>query len=245
MEKHWGDIRSSRAQVSFHPYDLAGNVAAGIGLIEMNTQVDKLIYVGDPMCSWCWGFAPEIKSLADDYPVEVVVGGLRPGPSAQPLDDRMAMFLSDHWVEIKERTGQPFDTAFLDRRDGWMYDTEPAAIAVTLVREMDEPTTLNYFTTVQHAFYADGRDITDFDVLADLTGDLDIDQHSFREQLESDRAKKMAWADFSRSRNWGIGGFPALIGGLSDGQLALLARGWTEADLIRTSINSVEEAAVG
>ena len=52
----------------------------------METLVRKLIYVGDPMCSWCWGFAPEIESLADDYPIEVVVGGLRPGPSAQPLD---------------------------------------------------------------------------------------------------------------------------------------------------------------
>lgn len=211
----------------------------------MINNVRKLIYVGDPMCSWCWGFAPEIESLADDYPVEVVVGGLRPGPSAQPLDDSMAAFLRDHWVEISERTSQPFDTGFLDRRDGWVYDTEPAAVAVTLVREIDEPRTLDYFTTVQHAFYADGRDVTDFDVLTDLTSDLDVDRQSFREQLESDEAKKMAWGDFSRSRNWGIGGFPALIGDLPDGQLALLARGWTEASLIRTRINSIGEVAVG
>lgn len=213
--------------------------------MEMNTHVRKLIYVGDPMCSWCWGFAPEIENLAGDFPIEVVVGGLRPGPSAEPLDDRMAVFLRDHWLEINGRTGQPFDTTFLDRRDGWVYDTEPAAVAITLVREIDEPSTLDYFTTVQHAFYADGRDITDFDVLADLTGHLDLDRQSFREQLESDTAKKMAWADFSRSRNWGIEGFPALIGDLANGQLALLARGWTEAGVIRSRIISVEEAAVG
>ncbi len=209
----------------------------------MNTHLRKLIYVGDPMCSWCWGFAPEIESLADQYPVEVVVGGLRPGPSAQPLDDRMAASLRHHWVEVSERTNQPFDTAFLDRRDGWVYDTEPAAVAVALIREMDEPSTLDYFITVQHAFYVDGRDVTDFDVLTDLTGDLDVDREAFRERLESDEAKKMAWGDFSRSRNWGIGGFPALIGDLADGQLALLARGWTEAGLIRARINSVGEAA--
>ncbi|MFV1962874.1 MAG: DsbA family protein [Acidimicrobiia bacterium] len=211
----------------------------------MNTLVRKLIYVGDPMCSWCWGFAPEIESLADDYPVEVVVGGLRPGPSAQPLEDRMAAFLRDHWVEINGRTGQPFDTTFLDRRDGWMYDTEPPAIAVTLLRELDAPSTLGYFTTVQHAFYAEGRDVTDFDVLADLTTGFGIDRQAFRERLESDEAKKAAWADFSRSRNWGIGGFPALIGDLADDQLALLARGWTEAGLIRTRIGSLSEAAAG
>ncbi len=211
----------------------------------MTELVRKLIYVGDPMCSWCWGFAPEIESLASDHKVEIVVGGLRPGPSAQALDDRMATFLRTHWVEINERTGQPFDTAFLDRRDDWVYDTEPAAIAVALVREMDEPNTLDYFTSVQQAFYADGRDVTDFDVLADISDGLDIDRQSFRDELESEDAKKRAWADFSKSRNWGIGGFPALIGELADDRLALLARGWTRADLIRTRIGAlVEEPAV-
>ena len=134
----------------------------------MSQPLRKLIYVGDPMCSWCWGFAPEIEALAGDHPVEVVVGGLRPGPSAQPLDDRMADFLRSHWVEIQERTGQPFDTNFLERRDGWVYDTEPAAIAVTQMRERNEPATLDYFSNVQRAFYAEGKDVTDFDVLTDL-----------------------------------------------------------------------------
>ena len=197
------------------------------------------------MCSWCWGFAPEIEALAEEFPVEVVVGGLRPGPSAQELEDRLAGFLRTHWVEIAERTSQPFDTAFLDRRDGWMYDTEPAAIAITTLRELDEPGTLDYFTRVQHAFYAEGRDITDFDVLTDIASGHDLDQRSFRASLGELESKKRAWADFSRARNWGISGFPALVGELSGDRLALLARGWTRADLIRTRIDSLSEQAAG
>ena len=192
------------------------------------------------MCSWCWGFAPEIESLSDQHPVEVVLGGLRPGPAAQPLEDRLAEFLSTHWVEIAERTGQPFDTAFLNRRDGWVYDTEPAAIAVTVMREMSETDTLGYFTTVQRGFYAEGRDVTDFEILADLTKEFGVDRDDFRDRLETVHAKKAAWSDFSRSRNWGIGGFPALIAALPDDQLALLARGWTPADLIHTRISSLQ-----
>lgn len=211
----------------------------------MTTPLRKLIYVGDPMCSWCWGFAPEIERLAEDHPTEVVVGGLRPGPNAQVLEDRMASSLRHHWDEIKERTGQPFDTAFLDRRDGWVYDTEPAAIAVTQMREMKPSSTLAYFTTVQHGFYAEGKDVTDYDVLADLADGFDVDNAEFRTRLDTEDAKKTAWSDFSRSRNWGIGGFPALIGELSDDRLALLARGWTEADLIRTRIESLSEAETG
>jgi putative protein-disulfide isomerase len=209
----------------------------------MGDRITGLIYVGDPMCSWCWGFAPEIDTLAEDLPVEVVVGGLRPGPMAQVLDDRMAESLSHHWVEIAERTGQPFDSAFLERRDGWIYDTEPAAIAVTQMREINPARTLDYFTEVQMAFYGRGEDVTDFEVLTTLTADYDIDQEMFADALPTEEAKQLAWTDFSRSRNWGIGGFPTLVGELEDGRLALLARGWTPAETIRKRIDATAQAA--
>ncbi len=194
------------------------------------------------MCSWCWGFAPEIESLADELPVEVVVGGLRPGPMAQVLEDRMARFLQHHWDEIAERTGQPFDTGFLDRNDGWLYDTEPAAIAVTQMREMSPSHTLDYFTDVQMAFYGKGEDVTDFGVLTALTEGYQVDRDQFAASLETEEAKKRAWQDFSRSRNWGISGFPTLVGDLGDGRLALLAQGWTPAATIRERIASVAAA---
>lgn len=209
----------------------------------MADTIAGLIYVGDPMCSWCWGFAPEIEELARDWPVQLVVGGLRPGPMAQVLDERMSSFLRHEWTEIGQRTGQPFDTGFLDRRDGWMYDTEPAAIAVTGVRELDPARALGYFTDVQHAFYADGKDVTDADVLADIASGHGMDRDMIRSQMDDDQAKKRAWADFSRARNWGISGFPTLVGELEDGRLALLARGWAKADVIRERIQGMGEAA--
>ncbi len=197
------------------------------------------------MCSWCWGFAPEIEKLAERHPVEVVVGGLRPGPSAQVLEDRMAGYLRHHWDEIAERTGQPFDSGFLERRDDWVYDTEPAAIAITVMRRLDPAKTLTYFTTVQHAFYADGVDVTDFDELARLAAPFSVDVDDFGAQLLTEESKKGAWADFSMARSWGISGFPTLVGRLSDDRLALLARGWAPADLIETRIDSLSEALAG
>lgn len=209
----------------------------------MTDRVSGLIYVGDPMCSWCWGFAPEIETLAEDHPVEVVVGGLRPGPMAQTLDDRMASFLSHHWEEIAQRTGQPFDTSFLERGDGWVYDTEPAAIAIVEMRQISPGDTLDYFTAVQHAFYAEGRDVTDFQVLTEIAGDHGVDPDAFETALSGEDAKKRAWSDFSRARNWGINGFPTLVGDLGDGRLALLARGWTDSATIRERIERVAEAS--
>ena len=34
--------------------------------------VDKeIIYVGDPMCSWCWGFSPVLKRIEAEYGLPV------------------------------------------------------------------------------------------------------------------------------------------------------------------------------
>jgi putative protein-disulfide isomerase len=210
----------------------------------MADRFSKLTYVGDPMCSWCWGFAPEVESLAEDYEVEVVIGGLRPGPMARELDDRMASSLAHHWQLVSEQTGQPFDPTFLDRRDGWVYDTEPAAVAVTTLRAMDEGATLGYFLDIQSAFYGSGEDVTQPGVLVDLAARLDIDHDLFAVTIQTDEARKTAWQDFSRTRNWGIGGFPSLIGELDDGRLVLLSRGWTKADVVRGRMLETAREAV-
>lgn len=42
-----------------------------------------LLYIADPMCSWCWGFSPIIEKVRDHFgealPMELLMGGLRPG----------------------------------------------------------------------------------------------------------------------------------------------------------------------
>ena len=39
-----------------------------------------LVYIADPMCSWCWGFAPVIDELVREFAgqlsLRVVAGGL-------------------------------------------------------------------------------------------------------------------------------------------------------------------------
>ena len=106
----------------------------------------EFVYVGDPMCSWCWGFAPVLERMQEvyDVPLRVVVGGLRPGSEAEELDDRFAGVLAHHWEQVELASGQPFDSTPLERREGWRYDTEVPAIAVVTMRELNEPQTVRF-----------------------------------------------------------------------------------------------------
>ena len=51
----------------------------------------ELLYVHDPMCSWCWAFRPAFASLRAQLPRELrlrkVVGGLAPD-NDQPMPER-------------------------------------------------------------------------------------------------------------------------------------------------------------
>ena len=203
------------------------------------TQPLEFIYVGDPMCSWCWGFAPVLDELQANFtiPIRVVAGGLRPGPAAEPLNDRMRETLAHHWEQVAERSGQPFDHTFLQRNDGWVYDTELADKAVVTMRELDSDQTLPFFVRLQRAFYAEGTDVTDSGVYPDLLDGFEVDPDLFMRLLTSPEMKEKAWQDFAEARRLGVTGFPALL--LDEGDRVVAASpGYVPAETLIPAIRN-------
>ncbi|MGB5741033.1 MAG: DsbA family protein, partial [Sedimenticolaceae bacterium] len=70
------------------------------------TTACQLIYIHDPMCSWCWGFRPTFEQLCASLPRHVAVrrllGGLAPD-SDQPMPADMQMRLQQTWRRIQQR----------------------------------------------------------------------------------------------------------------------------------------------
>ncbi len=191
----------------------------------------EIIYVGDPMCSWCWGIAPQLDELhrrLPGTPLRIVTGGLRPGPDAKPMSDELAGFLEHEWTQIEQHTGQQFDHGLLARRD-WIYDTEPACRAVAVMRAIDEPRAWPLFMRIQRAFYAEGVLTVAPEVFGALVDDVGGDAEAFMEAFTSDRRKGAAWADFSIARGWGVTSFPTVIARVDD-QGYLLTVGYATAD---------------
>ncbi len=207
----------------------------------MDAHPDReLLYIGDPMCSWCWGIAPELDAVVErrpDLPLRIIVGGLRPGPNAATVDDRLAATLQHHWREVEARSGQPFSPALLERR-GWLYDTEPACRAVVVMRELDEPRAWPLFKHLQRLFYADGVLISDPRSYPGIIEAFGADPAVFLPQFEADASLKQTWRDFATVHNWGIRGFPTVVVRRGD-RGHLVTRGYTTADQMLEAIAQI------
>lgn len=186
----------------------------------------EFLYVGDPMCSWCWGFAPVLEQLDArfDIPLRIIVGGLRTGPDVQPMGPAERVAMGRYWRRVAEATGQEFTTAALARA-GWSYDTEPACRAVVAMRELVPQHTLQWMARLHRAFYVDGVEVTDLSVFAGLLDGFEVDADRYRSVLEDPATLTTTRRDFERARDHGVTGFPTLL--LRDGtDLVIVTRGF-------------------
>jgi len=175
------------------------------------TQHDTLIYVGDPMCSWCYGFSPEldqIKAAFPDLPFEMVMGGLRAGGNETMME--LGEFLHHHWIDVQKASGQPFNFAILSQSTV-TYDTEPACRATIIVRDMMPEQTYAYFKEIQKGFYFYNNLPNDIDSYLQPAMKLGIDHNLFVTRYNSQEAKMAAYEDFELAQKMGVQGFPALI----------------------------------
>jgi putative protein-disulfide isomerase len=180
----------------------------------------KFILVADPMCSWCYGFSQEMKTIVEAMPdleVQVVMGGLSAG-SAQ------------------------FNREALLARKNFVYDSEPVCRAVVTAR-LIEPSVnlLKVLGAFQRAFYIDGADTTDGAALAEVgasalkAAGFDVDAKAFLAVWASDRAIQAARADFEQTRRLGVSGFPSAFVEV-DGKIGQISAGYASAANIQQAL---------
>jgi len=177
------------------------------------TDIRRLIYIHDPMCSWCWGFAPTLTMLQQQLPAYLgfvrLLGGLAPD-SDQPMSTQMQLQLQDTWRRIQQRIpGTRFNFDFWKecrpRRSTW-----PACRAVIVARQADPVLEQPMIEAIQHAYYLDARNPSDTATLASLAADLGLDATEFSEQLHAAETRRLLEQEIRESRQIGADSFPSL-----------------------------------
>lgn len=205
----------------------------------------RLLYVADPMCSWCYGFGPEIARLAGRRPAlgpDLLMGGLR-AYNREPMSAPFRDMLRGHWRHVSEVSGLPFSEAIF-AREGFVYDTEPACRAVVTARTLDAPRAFALLEELQSSFYRDGIDITRSEALSDAAQRCGYDRAGFSAALESDSMHEAVRADFARSQSLGVSGFPTLAAAVGDA-LYLVASGYATCAVLEERLERIERQVAG
>ena len=205
-----------------------------------NATMARLVYFADPLCSWCYGFGPEVGNVVENHPeheLELVMGGLR-AFNTERMSPAFRDMLREHWQHVGASSGLPFSTAILER-DDFIYDTEPACRAVVTARALDPRRAFDFFKAVQFAFYRDGREVTDAGVLAGIATECGYDGAEFARALDSPAMRAAARGDFARTQSHGISGFPTLAVAYGP-QLYLVTSGFVTADVLEHRLAEIE-----
>jgi putative protein-disulfide isomerase len=210
----------------------------------------RLLYFADTMCSWCYGFAPEMLVVLETFRNELDLltfsGGLRPF-TTEPVSDGMRGKLFETYGQIGQLSGQPFGNC-KSLEPGFIYDSEPASRAVVTMRNLAPGDDYAYMLAIQRAFYAEGEDITRPAVLAQHATVFGVPEEAFLEAFASEAVRQATLADFEVARQFGIDGFPTLIlhrqRSTGDNALMMVSQGYAKSGEVIERIRAALETEI-
>ncbi|WOC28597.1 DsbA family protein [Pseudoalteromonas sp. N1230-9] len=171
----------------------------------------KLIYVYDPMCSWCWGYREtwlKLKeALGDKLAIEYKVGGLAPD-SDEPMPEDMQQFLQQTWQRIEQQLGTKFNHNF------WLNtqprrSTYPACRAVLVARQYNKELEMLY--AIQKAYYLNAQNPSDISTLANLAEQIGLAKNTFITEIQSEKINTLLMNEINEVRSLPVQGFPSLV----------------------------------
>ncbi len=189
------------------------------------TSSPQLLYIADPMCSWCFAFAPILQrvreDLVDGVQFRLILGGLAEDDE-EPMSAETSEYIRGAWRSIEARTPVRFNWEYWERctprRSTW-----PACRAVLAAGVRGE----EMFEAIQQAYYQGARDPSDLGVLADIAEELGFARQPFAIAIQSPEMRRELLSQFEQRRQIGARAFPSIaVRRAADVQL--LTSGWVE-----------------
>lgn len=172
---------------------------------------NKLYYVYDPMCSWCWGYKPVWQQICQilegKIEIQYVVGGLAPD-SDQPMPKEMQQQIAAYWHKIEDYLGTQFNHDFWSKNVP-KRSTYPACRAALAARKQGAEKQM--VTAIQTAYYLEARNPSESDVLIDLADSIGLEIERFVSDFGSVTLNDEFMRELDFARSIGGNSFPSLF----------------------------------
>lgn len=211
---------------------------------------NKLYYIFDPLCGWCFGFSPVIKDLEAQYQKEIqfetLCGGMILGERIKPLSE-MKAYLKDAMPRLEEMTGVKFGKKYLEvlEEGSLMLNSETPSIAMMVYKSMTQKSSVAFASALQKHLYVEGKNLNELLEYEGLVKSFDLDWDVFQEKMQQKSYKEKAYAEFKLTGEMGIQSFPSVVLQVKD-KAYLIARGYRPLADMRDVIEEItKKEAIG
>jgi putative protein-disulfide isomerase len=174
-----------------------------------------LTYAFDAYCGWCYGFGPAVHEFAaanaDRIELRVLSGGLFTGSRALPV--AAYPHIPHANARIADLTGVSFGEGYARTlaEGTTVMDSADAAAGLVALRRQDDGRALEAAAAIQHAWYIDGRSLSDPQVYRDVAAALGLDVAAVADAYADPATRTEAEADFREVRRLGVQSYPTLL----------------------------------
>jgi len=203
----------------------------------------SFIYITDVFCPWCFGFAPVMKKLAEEYrfPVRVLGGELVDEPtqtSKMGTPTLLAFF-----QRLSDTTGRMLSPDFfnmLKPEGSVLMESRRSVLLTTALKKLAPGHALEQVEAFQEAFYGEGRDVLDADVQADVASRWGVSASTLAAIQAQETVQKEAERELEEAEEI-LGDFvvyPSLFVKTDDGVMHAVARGYAPYAEVKAKIEA-------
>jgi len=199
-----------------------------------------LIYIHDPMCSWCYGFKPVLeylhKELKGIIEIKYLLGGLAKD-NDQPMTEAMQNHIIENWKKIEKTIpGIKFNYDFWSKCIA-RRSTYPSCRAILATIKQNINLENDMLKLIQQAYYLEARNPSDYNVLYELSKKLNINHKQFISDIHSDEINNQLMSQIQQCRDIGADSFPSLYLNI-DNKYQPIVLDYNNADIILDHIKS-------
>ncbi len=170
----------------------------------------SLVYIMDPMCSWCWAFKPVLAEIRETFPelgYYTLAGGLAPD-SDEPMPEGQQEQIAAIWKKIEATVGTRFNHDFWTQCQP-RRSTYPACRALLLARKEGKADAM--MTAIQEAYYLKAKNPSDIDTLADCAESIGMDRSAFEQAIVGQEVNEEFEQELAFNHHLGARSFPTLV----------------------------------
>ncbi len=178
--------------------------------------MNKLIYVMDPQCGWCYGNGDNIVSLLNtfkqEFEFDLLLGGMWLHPNAPKGGPQLSQYLQNVAPRMAATTGVEVSPDFyqLANNEQYVFSSLAPCAAIQWVKEHDKSKALRFSKEVQSALFLKGQRLDQLKTYEPILTSLDLDLTAFGKEWLRDSNLESTSSSFAEARKL-ASGYPTLL----------------------------------